>query len=235
MVGLFGQAIGPLSIDCYSLVGMKSTFNGEANLAIFNLPDYSSEHRDAIEYLYKQGFAGVILLLVGNVSQWAHYTQHANAPVDSNGTKGFNSFKMQLQFLEKPFTDDQLTGFVKRILTESGTRFRAHRRFESSIPAVICDFSSGTLPCTLKNISRGGACAEINPKKLNEFKSSSNVEIDKNVESAKTVQLAIDQLVQLNVDNVTTKGAKEIYNVWARVAWIKKERDLVGLEFLNPT
>lgn len=196
LISLSNEIVGNLVIDSFALNEFELQFNWKADLVLLNLPDYSHEHLSTLKTLRRRGYSGVVLLLVQSVTVWAELIKDPAAP------------KKHIQLLEKPFSDNQLAGYVKRILTEEGARFRAYKRFDCHKTATVGDLQSIDQPCTLKNISKGGACIE--------FTAISN--------------LNQNQLINLTVDD---DDSAEKYNIWARVAWLDKEKQLAGLEFIN--
>jgi hypothetical protein len=142
------EAGGRIEFLNLSIMGMMSRFDGDANVVILNLPDYSTEHVSSIRFIRSRGFAGPILLLVSELKPWVEFFKNSVQ---------FNNVKL----LERPFEDGQLHGYLRRLLAVDTTPFRSYRRYEANKPAIVTLAPNDIRACVVRNISHGGACIQL--------------------------------------------------------------------------
>lgn len=190
------ESLGYLELQSYDLSRLEHGFNFSAKVVILNLPSWSTDHGIAIRRLRAKGYRGHILAIVSDLKAWSEIVQHQ--PADF----------YQTTLLEKPYSDADVVGMIRRLLTVHTTAFRAHPRYETEQSAHLrAGETADETPCVLRNVSHGGACLEFNGP----------------------VPVKKGGIVHLDV--VLTQENKA-QSLRGRIVWIQPYRRQAGVEFL---
>jgi hypothetical protein len=190
------EALGGLQLVNFDLTNLKKCVEIQPTLVILSLPEWSLEHLTSISSLQALGYSGPILMPVEDTAAWL-------TKIDA---------KPELEvvkLLERPFEDQQLVGFVRRLLRAQAVTFRAHRRHPTNHVARAY-IEENEIDCVVKNISVGGACLKF--------------------EGAPTVQKG--DVLSLDIHIGSSNSS---YNIEGRVAWVQPSNALAGIQFLSAT
>lgn len=193
---LITESNGGMKLLSYTTESVGTNFDGLASLVILNLPIWSLHHISHIQRIKARGYAGQILTLVGNLKSW-------NAAIECS------SALRQVKPLEIPVETANLLGFVRRLLRKTDSEYRAAPRFETNLRGSI-DSLESTYSCSIKNVSRGGACLRLEGD----------------------IPLVQGDAITLNLkltDRPTTQSIE------GKVAWIKPSIALIGFQFATAT
>ena len=131
---------------------LATSWDGDAVAALISTSSFRAPHRGAFRTLRDAGFEGPILVI---------------AKLDSP------KFLEELQrapnahFLEKPFDTRDLLGLVSKFVQDMRVQQRIHRRFPTEELAEV-EIDGVSTRTIIRNLSRGGACLEVDEGALPE-------------------------------------------------------------------
>lgn len=163
-------------------------------LVIINLPQLSNDRIPTIFRLQEMGYTGNILVFVSDMAYWmdlVHTTERLS----------------HVKLMEWPYTENQLLGYVRRLIRENVDYYRSSPRYEIVQPAMLMARNQ-IMPCVLQNVSRGGVCLRMSHRGeliRNEF-------------------VSLEFKLGESVKTETIRG---------RVAWVDADGGTAGIEFVK--
>jgi hypothetical protein len=193
---LQAEALGSLLFIDLDIKGIKTRFHGNASAVLLNFPIWTPEFAMAISTIRDKGYEGPMVALVQDIKKWTREIERRP------------HFK-PISILEKPFSNQELIGLVRRVLALPSMNFRAHPRYELHQNAELYYNQGRTLKtCELTNVSRGGACLQF----------AGDPPVEKGQEITLTVGL---------------DGQAAPQTLVGKVAWMKPTKQLVGVQFMT--
>jgi hypothetical protein len=193
---LQAEALGSVLFIDLDIKGIKTRFHGNASAVLLNFPIWSPEFSMAISSMRDKGYQGQMVALVQDAKKWSREIQRRPEI-------------LPISILEKPFSNLELIGLVRRLLALPTTNFRAHPRFELQQNADLYYNQGRTFKsCELTNVSRGGACLQF----------TGEPPVSKGQEITLTVGL---------------DGQAAPQTLVGKVAWMKPTQSLIGVQFLT--
>lgn len=185
-------------ISILNLNELPESLKPDSSLVVVDLPRWASNHVQAMEHVRKR-YKGPIVLVVSNIGLWAGRVEAW--PILKN-----------VGFVERPFEATELLGIIRRFALTKVARFRVFPRYEVELPAILNSFDTSqaktTVTCTIRNVSHGGACVELN----------------------EAAPLTVGQFANLSF-SLDDKDQKR--DVRCRIVWIENESRLMGAEFVQ--